>query len=118
MYMRRIQEMARTMLKHTNLPDKLWNYEFKTAAYTMNLLITKGNGNNKTWEYLRKTIPDISHLRIFGCFGVAKIQQAENNMANRSEAGVLMIGYESNAYVLLSLERKWTTMFKRLSSCR
>ena len=64
------EQRARALLKASNLPKMLWPQAMSTVVYVYNRLPSPGNTRHEyktPYELLYGTVPDISHLRIFGC---------------------------------------------------
>ena len=70
---RTMMEMARSILKHMNLPDYLWGEAIRHVTYILNRLATRSLNDQTPYELYRGKKPNVSHLRVFGCIGYAKI---------------------------------------------
>lgn len=97
-----VVEMARCMLKSMEVPSKFWAEAVKTAVYILNRAPTQSVSEATPYQAWFGKIPNIHHLRVFGC--VAHVKDVTPNLtklANRSNQAI-MIGYEigSKAYRL------------------
>ena len=67
-YNRTIIEAVRTMLLESGLPPSFWAEAVNTANDVKNLLPHAAFNNNITpFELVHGVVPDLSHLRVFGC---------------------------------------------------
>ena len=105
---RTVCESAVAMMLAANVPHNLWSYAIQHAIYLLDRLPTKATHMAttafvETYGY----IPDISHLRTFGCDAFAYIQEGQRtSFGPRAEKG-LMLGYdESSLGYLFYLPRK------------
>ena len=99
---RTLMDMARTMLFQANLAKKWWAEAVSTAAYLRNRANTKALTRNSTpFEQVYGIKPDVSNLRVFGCFVMYKDDKAKK-LDVRAREGV-MLGYSltSKAYRIL-----------------
>ena len=65
---RTIQEMARCMLTHADMPPRFWAEAVAAATYTLNRLPCRPFNLDQTrYEAYYGVKPDISNLRTFGC---------------------------------------------------
>lgn len=64
---RHIVETGLALLAHSNLPLKMWDHAFVTAAYLINRMPSMSLANQSPYFKLLHKIPDYSHLRVLGC---------------------------------------------------
>lgn len=64
---RHIVETGLALLAHSNLPLKMWDHAFVTAAYLINRMPSMSLANQSPYFKLLHKLPDYSHLRVFGC---------------------------------------------------
>ena len=64
---RTLEEMTRTMLISTSLPQRFWVEALSTACYILNRAMLRPKLKKTSYELLRGCKPNISHLRSFGC---------------------------------------------------
>jgi len=90
---RSLQESARAMLAHANLPQGYWGEAIAAAAYLRNR-VTKSPIEDKTpcemW-YGRK--PNLSHLRVFGCVAYAHVPDCERKKFDKKARKLRFVGY-------------------------
>jgi hypothetical protein len=91
---RTIQEMARCMLMHADLPARFWAEAVAAATYTLNRLPCKPYNIDLTrFEAYFGEKPDVSNLRTFGCHcWVRSYDVALKIWSNRAER-YRFIGY-------------------------
>ncbi|XP_070004735.1 uncharacterized protein [Nicotiana sylvestris] len=62
-----LEDMARTMLLSSKLPQSFWPEAVNTTCYIINRCMTKPLVEKIPYELLKGRKPNISHLRAFGC---------------------------------------------------
>ena len=70
---RTLMEMARSILKHMYVPNYLWGEAIRHCTYLLNRIATRKLNDRTPYELYRGRKPNISHLRVFGCIGYAKV---------------------------------------------
>ncbi|MFS7924165.1 putative RNA-directed DNA polymerase [Helianthus anomalus] len=67
---RHVVETGLTLLAHSHVPYRFWNYAFDTAVYLINRMPSRNNSSVSPFQHLFKRSPDYSFLRVFGsqCF--------------------------------------------------
>ncbi|WZZ60567.1 hypothetical protein YC2023_060674 [Brassica napus] len=99
---RTMMEMARSMLKHMHMPNYLWGEAIRHATYLLNRVATRALKEKTPYEVLCKKRPNVSHLRVFGCIGYAKIDGAKLKKLDDRSRMLVHLGTEpgSKAYRL------------------
>ncbi|GKC75849.1 putative ribonuclease H-like domain-containing protein, partial [Tanacetum coccineum] len=64
---RTLIEAARTMLADSKLPTMFWTEAVSTACYVLNRVLVTRPQNKTPYELLSGKVPNISHLKPFGC---------------------------------------------------
>ncbi|GJW38229.1 putative ribonuclease H-like domain-containing protein [Tanacetum coccineum] len=64
---RTLIEAARTMLADSKLPTMFWTKVVSTACYVLNRVLVTRPHNKTPYELLSGKVPNISHLKPFGC---------------------------------------------------
>ena len=106
-----INEAARAMLIHANLPQQFWPEAVKTAVYTWNLLPHSAIGDKSPHEcYYAKGAPDLDHLRPFGCLAMVHIPEArrgkESKFTLRSHDAIFVEHVSSSSWKVYNFARK------------
>ena len=70
-------EMARSLLKHMHMPNYLWGECIRHATYLLNRVATRALKEKTPYEVFRNKRPNVSHLRVFGCIGYAKVDNTQ-----------------------------------------
>ena len=92
---RTLLERTRCMLLEAKLPSSFWAEAIATASYLRNLLPTKA-GSATPFQMFKGVVPDVSHLRVFGCYAYAHIpSQLQGKFDKRGMKGI-MCGYAEN----------------------
>ncbi|GKF70134.1 ribonuclease H-like domain-containing protein, partial [Tanacetum coccineum] len=64
---RTLIEAARTMLADSKFPTMFWTEAVSTACYVLNRVLVTRPHNKTPYELLSGKVPNISHLKPFGC---------------------------------------------------
>ena len=99
---RTLMEMAWSLLKHMSMPNYLWGEAIRHATYLINRVATRVLNDQTPYEMLRSKKPNISHLKVFGCIGYAKIEGAQLKKLDDRSLMLVHLGTEpgSKAYRL------------------
>ena len=106
---RTLMESARSMLSHSNMPNKFWAEAVATAAYLRNRTTTSANEEQLTpFEKWYGHKPNISHLKVFGCAAYSLIPSTERRKLDKKAQRMCFIGYSKNpkGYRLIDLSTK------------
>ena len=63
------------MLKHRSMPNWFWGEAIRHSAYLLNRIATRALKDRTPYELFHIKKPNVSHLRVFGCIGYAKIEK-------------------------------------------
>jgi hypothetical protein len=100
---RTLMEKARAMLYDSGLPPRWWGEAVSTANLLRNLTYASGAPLGTPWRSFKRTVPDVSFLRVFGATAYAHVpDKLRKKLDPKSRKGVL-VGYEphSKAYRIL-----------------
>jgi len=93
---RTLNTKARSMMQDGNVPIRFWPEAIRTACYLHRRSPTSSlSGNRSPYEALFGTVPQIKHLRRFGCKvfkHIPRAQRTEKKFGNRSNI-CMMLGY-------------------------
>jgi hypothetical protein len=93
---RTLNTKARSMMQDANVPIRFWPEAVRTACYLHRRSPTSSlSGNRSPYEALFGTVPQIKHLRRFGCKVFKHIppaQRTEKKFGSRSNI-CMMLGY-------------------------
>jgi hypothetical protein len=97
--------LARSLLKHADLPDKLWGKAILHSVYLTNRSPTAALGGIAPLQFRTKEIIDLTHMRVFGCpaqvFVRATIRD-DKKLSDRSITGTFVgISDKGNGYIFL-----------------
>ena len=77
--------MTRSILKGMECPNYLWGEAVRHSTYIINRVSTRVLEFKTPYEALKKKKPNVSHIRIFGCIGYAKVDTPHlKKLENRS----------------------------------
>ena len=106
---RTLIEKSRSMVAECSLPAFLWTEVVNTANYLINRGPTRANHGKTPEQLYTKKIPDVSHLKTFGCICFVHVpQENRQKLSSKTTMGVF-IGYDdaSKVYrVYMPNERK------------
>ncbi|GKC36723.1 putative ribonuclease H-like domain-containing protein, partial [Tanacetum coccineum] len=105
---RTLIEAARTMLADSKLPTMFWTEAVSTACYVLNRVLVTRPHNKTPYELLSGKVPNISHLKPFGCH--VTILNTSNHLGKfegKADEGFI-VGYAaySKAYMVYNLSSK------------
>ena len=97
--------IARSLLKHADLPNKLWGKAVLHSVYLKNRTPSETIGGIAPMQYRTKEKIDISNLRVFGCpaqIHVRATRRDDNKLSDRSESGTFVgMSQKGNGYIFL-----------------
>jgi len=64
---RSLEELARTMLKETEMPKHFWADAVSTTCYILNRVLIRPILKKTPYELFKGRKPNVSHLKAFGC---------------------------------------------------
>ena len=64
---RTLEDMARTMLLSSKLPQSYWAQAVDTSCYIINMSMLRLLLDKTPYELIKGRTPNLSHLRVFGC---------------------------------------------------
>ena len=103
-------ESAHAMLIHSTLPNSLWNYAAEYATHTFNCLPTNtSSGFMSPYQARYGLVPDVSHLRVWGCLCYCHIPAATRSKGfidKSYKAYFLGIEMASQAYIVYIIEKR------------
>lgn len=106
---RTLIEKSRSMVAECSLPAFLWTEVVNTANYLINRGPTRANHGKTPEQLYTKKIPDVSHLKTFGCICFVHVPQENmQKLSSKTTMGVFM-GYDdaSKVYrIYMPSERK------------
>nr|GEV89846.1 zinc finger, CCHC-type [Tanacetum cinerariifolium] len=87
-----LKEMVNSMLSYSGLSEGFWG----EACYILNRALNK-NSKQTPYEIWTKKVPNLTHLRIWGCRAVVRL--TESKMKNLDEKGIdcIFIGYAEHS---------------------
>lgn len=94
---RTVVEMARTMLTHMQVPQKLWAEAVSTAVHIINRSPTSSLTGKTPYEAYFGKKPDVSHFRVFGCPAYAHIPSTRRGKFDEKSRQLLFVGYNSQS---------------------
>ncbi|CAA7013624.1 unnamed protein product [Microthlaspi erraticum] len=105
---RTLMEMTISILKHMSLPSFLWGEAARHSTYLLNRIATRSMKEITPYEAFRSKKPNISHLRVFGCIGYAKVDSALLKKLDDRSRRLVHLGTEpgTKGYRLLDPQTK------------
>ncbi|GJV74779.1 putative ribonuclease H-like domain-containing protein [Tanacetum coccineum] len=105
---RTLIEAARTMLADSKLPTMFWTEAVSTACYVLNRVLVTRPHNKTPYELLSGKVPNISHLKPFGCHvTILNTSDHLGKFKGKADEGFI-VGYAaySKAYRVYNLSSK------------
>ena len=105
---RTLVEMVRSMLSESKLGKCYWAEALMTAVYLKNRSPTVSNENKTPYELWTGRIPNVSHLRTFGCICYSHIPRDERQKLDPKAREAIFLGYgtETKGYRLCDINTK------------
>jgi len=77
---RTILDMARTMIKESDLPESFWSHTVNYATYILNRVPTRAVEKDITpYQAYTGNKPSVTYLRVFGCIAHALIPKSKRS---------------------------------------
>jgi hypothetical protein len=109
---RTLIEKARCMIIAANKPQYLWTAEVETANYLRNRSPSSILLNKTPYENYHKVLPNLSHLRIFGCEAYPlDLNNSASKFEARAKKNCIMIGYGKSEGIYWIFDKKNTKIF-------
>ncbi|GJT27965.1 putative ribonuclease H-like domain-containing protein [Tanacetum coccineum] len=105
---RTLIEAARTMLADSKFPTMFWIEVVSTACYVLNRVLVTRSHNKTPYELLSGKVPNISHLKPFGCHvTILNTSDHLGKFEGKADEGFI-VGYaaHSKAYRVYNLSSK------------
>jgi hypothetical protein len=105
---RTLVEKARCMLFESNLPKYFWAEAISTAAYIYNRSPTRSVTGKTPEEAWSNKIPDISHMKTFGCMAMVHIPKEKRKKWDSKSQELIFVGYcsDTKGYRLVNMKSK------------
>jgi len=94
-----LEELARTMLSESSLPNYFWVDAVSTSCYVMNRVLIRPILKKTPYELFNGRKPNINHLRVFDCSCFVLNNGKENlgKFDEKADHGIF-IGYSLNSH--------------------
>ena len=99
---RTLYEMTIAMLQQSQLPPMYWSFAYLTATYLRNRVCTHtGRGYMTPFEVVYGKVPNVSHLRTWGCKATVYEDKSRRlkDFGSKGMTGIF-VGYRDNTYVI------------------
>ena len=98
--------ISRSLLKHADLPDRIWGKAVLHSAYLMNRSPSSALGGIAPLQFRTNEPIDLSHLRVFGSpaqIFVRSTIRGDNKLSDRSISGTFVgLSDKGNGYIFLT----------------
>lgn len=91
---RTVVAMARSFLKEKQVPSEFWGEVVRHSVYVLNSLPTRALSRCTPYKAWSRSKPDISHIRVFGCYVYMKIPSIQTKKLDDHSKYVVYIGRE------------------------
>ena len=105
---RHIIETSITLLQTASLPPSFWFFACQTAVYLINRMPSSTLQNKSSSEVLFHSIPEIHHLRVFGCSCYPLLRPYTHNKLQPRTTKCIFLGYASKykGYICFEVNTK------------
>ena len=106
-----LEELARTMLSESSLPNYFWADAVSTACYVMNRVLIRPILKKTPHELFNGMKPNIGHLKVFGCKCYVLNNGKENlgKFDEKAEVGIFF-GYSLSSHVYRVYNKRLMTV--------
>ncbi|XP_013616919.1 PREDICTED: uncharacterized protein LOC106323322 [Brassica oleracea var. oleracea] len=91
---RTILEMTRSILKHMSVLNYMWGEAVRHVTYLINRSATRTLASKTPYEIFKGSKPNISHLRVFGCIGYARVSAPHKKKLDDRSRALVHLGTE------------------------
>ena len=107
-----ILEMTRSILKHMIVPNYMWGEAVRHVTYLINRCATRTLASKTPYEMFKGSKPNVSHLRVFGCIGYARVSAPHKKKLDDRSIALVHLGTEpkTKAYRLFDPSSKRITV--------
>jgi hypothetical protein len=98
---RTLIERARAMLLDASLPLSLWDEAVVAACHVRNRSPIAGTQSGTPWRLLFGSVPDVSHLRVFGCKGFCRVCGVLRGKLDSVSYSGVFVGYSGGGHRVL-----------------
>jgi len=109
---RTLLEKASTMMATTNLPFYMWGSAILAANYLRNRTPCKSINFKTSFELMFNKLPEIRHLRIFGCTAYPLIMTKRNKFEPTAQANCILAGFDDSDGIYWIYNRTTRKMFR------
>lgn len=81
------------MISKAQTPPFLWTEVVSTANYLTNRSPTRANLGISPFQQLKHTIPDLQHLRVFGCLAYVHVPKGQRRKLDEHTSKCIFVGY-------------------------
>lgn len=93
---RAINNIMRTILSHSSVPESFWHHALEMATYLINILPSKLLNNYSPTQILFNRTPSYAHLRVFGCLCYPLLPSTTINKLQPRSTPCVFLGYPQN----------------------
>ena len=99
---------TRATLRTSSMPKHFWQYAMATAAHVINRVPTDANNGKSPFELWNGVVPDISHVRVFGCKAYALKPKKKRSKFSDVSTECVFLGYPfgQKGYLMMDLATK------------
>ena len=90
---RTLMDKVRSMLYHSNLPQRFWGEALSTAVYVANRSPTSAITETPYERWNEGLKPDVSNLRVFGCDAYMHVPDEKRKKLDRKSLKCVFVGY-------------------------
>ncbi|KAM1354495.1 hypothetical protein PS2_028626 [Malus domestica] len=105
---RHIIETSITLLQQAKLPPSFWSFACQTSVYLINRMPTQTLHHKSPFEVLFGYVPEVNHLRIFGCSCYPLLRPFNSTKLQPRTSKCVFLGYASKykGFICYDVSRK------------
>jgi hypothetical protein len=112
---RTLIDRARALLLHASMPPTFWQCAVATAAHVSNRLPSSTNNGRSPYELWTAHIPNLGHLRVFGCRAYAHIPPQLRTKFDAKSRACTFTGYATQQRGYMLYDEKAKSFFSSRS---
>ncbi|KAM1092092.1 hypothetical protein ACFX19_019727 [Malus domestica] len=105
---RHIIETSITLLRTASLPPSFWSYACQASVYLINRMPSSTLENKSPFKVLFNSIPEINHLRVFGCSCYPLLRPYNHTKLQPRTSKCIFLGYASKykGYICFEVHKR------------
>lgn len=116
-FIKKVQLITRPLLLHAKLPSSMWGHAVIHAAALLRLRPTMLNSHS-SFELLSGRVPNVSHLRIFGCQVWVPVAEPQKKTISSHRQEGIYVGFDSPSIIRYVSPTTGTLLRAQFKNCK